>query len=293
MRYILAGALCCSLPVAALAQTPHYPADLMSQVRRASASISGALPIEVRVSTLNLILAPRNTMVEPAADDTVTGGYPVFQIFYEDSWIGVDAALDQSYVPTSRTFSTATYDSIQVMLRDARLVLLTHEHHDHVAGLLSSPYFAQIRQHTLLTPEQVATLRDRPNRRRIRIDSATAATFSTVDYGLLKTVAPGVVLVKAPGHSPGSQMVYVSLRDGRELIIAGDVAWHMDGIRFERQKPLAVSTSLGEDRPTIAHQLAWLKSAADQGVPVVLSHDEAALDEFVTRGVVARGFKLQ
>ncbi|MHB1193876.1 MAG: MBL fold metallo-hydrolase [Longimicrobiales bacterium] len=245
------------------------------------------------MSTLNLMRAPRSAMVEVAGDDTVSGGYPVFQIRYPDSWIAVDAAVDRSFVPTSRTFADGTFDSIQVMLRDARLVLLTHEHHDHVGGLLHSPYAAQIRQHALLTDAQVETLRDRPNKPQVRIDSATPASFITIDYDLLKPVAPGVVLLKAPGHSPGSQMVFVKLQRGQELIIAGDVAWHMDGIRLGLQKPAAVSNSLQEDRPAILAQLKWLRMVAAAGVPVLLSHDEAALDVEVQRGVIARGFDLR
>jgi glyoxylase-like metal-dependent hydrolase (beta-lactamase superfamily II) len=293
MRSFIAVLIFCCQSSVALCQAPEYPADLLDQLRRNAASLPGELPIEVRLAVLNPAPVPLSTFIEGAPDDSVTAGYTVFQIRYSDHWIAVDAALDRSYLPNSTSFSTGTYDSIQILLRDARLVLLTHEHHDHVAGLLSSPYFNQIKQHTLLTPAQVATLRDRPNRARIRIDSATAAAFRTVDYELLKAVAPGVVILTAPGHTPGSQILYVALQNGEEMILAGDVAWHMDGVRTGRQKPVATSNTLREDRPAIAAQLAWLKSAVDQGVPVLLSHDVVALNQLVARGIVAQGFVLR
>ncbi|MES2494090.1 MAG: hypothetical protein V4579_12530 [Pseudomonadota bacterium] len=37
-------------------------------------------------------------------------------------------------------------------------------------------------------------------------------------------VAPGIVAIPAPGASPGAQMIYARLRDGREYLFAGDVA---------------------------------------------------------------------
>ena len=52
-------------------------------------------------------------------------------------------------------------------------------------------------------------------------DSASA--FRTIDYDRLYAVAPGVVLVSAPGHSPGSQLVYVRLADYREVLLVGDL----------------------------------------------------------------------
>jgi glyoxylase-like metal-dependent hydrolase (beta-lactamase superfamily II) len=33
--------------------------------------------------------------------------------------------------------------------------------------------------------------------------------------------APGVVLIKAAGHTPGSQMVHVRLASGKEVMLVG------------------------------------------------------------------------
>jgi len=45
-----------------------------------------------------------------------------------------------------------------------------------------------------------------------------------------------MALIKAPGHTPGSQMVYVALQSGKEVLLSGDVAWHMDGVRMNTGK---------------------------------------------------------
>jgi glyoxylase-like metal-dependent hydrolase (beta-lactamase superfamily II) len=43
-------------------------------------------------------------------------------------------------------------------------------------------------------------------------------------------IAPGVVLKKAQGHTPGSQMVFVALASGSELLFVGDVVWNFDAV---------------------------------------------------------------
>src|SRR5208337_264002 len=98
-----------------------------------------------------------------------------------------------------------------------------------------------------------------------------ARRYLIFDYDLLLPIGPGVVLINAPGHTPGSQMVYVRLASGREMILAGDVVWNMAGIELERQKPDSTSHQMREDRTTIQQQIAWLKNAAiPAGVIVVV-----------------------
>jgi len=44
----------------------------------------------------------------------------------------------------------------------------------------------------------------------------TAVRFITIDYDGYFPLAPGVALIKAAGHTAGSQMVFVTLASGRE-----------------------------------------------------------------------------
>jgi glyoxylase-like metal-dependent hydrolase (beta-lactamase superfamily II) len=97
------------------------------------------------------------------------------------------------------------------------------------------------------------------------------------------------VLIKAPGHTPGSQVVYVRLASGREVILSGDVAWHRLGIETETEKPDSASRLLGEDRAAIAGELAWLHQAARSGVTVVVSHDGEQLETLARQGILREG----
>jgi glyoxylase-like metal-dependent hydrolase (beta-lactamase superfamily II) len=275
------------------AQTILYSADLLPAVRRAATLIPGDAPAAIRVVSLNPFRVVLSYMVEGGSAETVAAGFPVFQIRFPHGWIVVDAALDRGLLSNSTTFSDDVYSQIHVALRDARLVVVTHEHHDHVAGVLRSPYLAEVQQHTLLTRAQVQSLLDRPNNPLIKIDSLVAARYLAIDYDPFVPIAPGVVLIKAAGHTPGSQIVYVRLASGQEVILAGDVAWNMSGIETQRQKPDTSTRDFGgEDREAIARQLRWLREISGPKTTVVVSHDAAWITTLISRKVLLSGFDL-
>jgi glyoxylase-like metal-dependent hydrolase (beta-lactamase superfamily II) len=132
-----------------------------------------------------------------------------------------------------------------------------------------------------------------PSHELSRIDAETAKRYVTVDYEDVLPIAPGVVLIKAAGHTPGSQMILVRLSTGAEVLLIGDISWSMAGVEQRRQKPEAVSTAIGEDRSAIQQQLDWLHEVMTaHGVAVVNSHDGEWLNSLVEKGIVGVGLVL-
>lgn len=280
-------------PATLAAQPTSYSAELLPALRRAAALSPGELPTAVHVVTLNVFSVPMSFVVDGGSAEQVRAGNPVFQIRFPRGWIVVDASVDRASVKRSEGFDDEAYRRAHLAMRDARLVVVTHEHEDHVLGALRSPYLAAIRQHTLLTRAQVRSLIEHPNDTAVKLDSATAARYLTIDYELYVPIAPGVVLLKAPGHTPGSQMVYVRLASGQEIVLAGDVAWNSAGIETQRQKPEASTRDFGgEDREAIAAELRWLHDVAGPRTAVVVAHDAAQIDSLVRRGVLQAGLDL-
>ncbi|AMW03744.1 MBL fold metallo-hydrolase [Gemmatimonas phototrophica] len=289
--FLLCVLLSTSVSTRLSAQDEKFSAPLLSDVRRLANAIPGEAPTAIRLELQNPFLIPRADWVEGAGVDTIRAAVPVFQLRFPRGWIMVDAAMDRSFVPTSKTFDESTHQRIHTAMRDARLVLVTHEHYDHIAGVLKSPYLSTIQSHTLLLRAQVRTLLERPSRPDIRIDSATAAKYLQFDYDRLMPLAPGVVLIKSPGHTPGSQMVFVRLKTGEELLLAGDVAWTMDGIENQRQKPEGTTRRFGgEDRTQVAAELRWLRDVQREGVHVVVAHDLANLERLMALKLLTLGF---
>jgi glyoxylase-like metal-dependent hydrolase (beta-lactamase superfamily II) len=161
-----------------------------------------------------------------------------------------------------------------------------------VAGVIRTPAREIIAQKTLLTRAQVQTLIEHPNNPVLRLDASWSDRYCVVDYALLYPLAAGVVLIKAPGHTPGSQMVYVRRASGKEILLIGDIAWAMAGVEQRRQKPETVSKELGEDRTAIQQQIEWLHNVMAK-VSLINSHDDDSIAALIREGVLKEGFDLR
>lgn len=291
----LLGVWCCLTlvsPARVLAQAGPYTKDLLASIRSLAGSIPGELPIAVGYVSVQDDSSPASNAVEGAPPSNLFDVNPAFQVQYRRGWIMVDAGYGEE---ASRDifghYHPDHYDQIVRGLKGAHLIVVTHEHGDHVGSLLQPDIARQVAYKTILTRQQVETLLHDP--RTHGFDEGSAQRFLVVDYRQLLPVAPGVVLIRAPGHTPGSQLVYVKLASGRELMLIGDVVWRMVGLELQHQKPDSVSTLLGEDRTAIGQEMAWLKTVvAASGITVVVSHDGSELHALAREGVLHEGFDL-
>ncbi|MCB1305727.1 MAG: MBL fold metallo-hydrolase, partial [Leptospiraceae bacterium] len=133
-------------------------------------------------------------------------------------------------------FYPDAYASLQNAMRKARLILVTHEHTDHLGGVAHSPYLSEIAPRTLLTEEQLSN----PRIVRCGFSAADLKLFQPLKYERLYSPAPGIVLIKSPGHSPGSQMIFVHLESGKEFLFVGDIAWNHRALEKETGKPYII-----------------------------------------------------
>jgi glyoxylase-like metal-dependent hydrolase (beta-lactamase superfamily II) len=278
-------------------ETPAYPADLLGSLRTAAAAVPGALPIELRYITIAESHRPRRAVLENGTDEVYVQARAAFQIVYAGATLMVDAGMDEE---VHRGFSMGTPEpyfsernaALQAALKAASFVVITHEHGDHVAGVVRSNDREAIAAHTLLTKAQVETLTLAPQSPEIRLTPEEAADYLVIDYALYYPVAPGVVLLKSPGHTPGHQMVYLRLANGREYLLSGDVTWAIDGIMSQTQRPSGTSERIREDRAALAQQIDWLASIAAGGeVIVVPSHDTEHFAALERRGLIIQGLR--
>jgi hypothetical protein len=57
-----------------------------------------------------------------------------------------------------------------------------------------------------------------------------------------------IVLVPAPGHTPGSIIAFVALPTGKRYALIGDLTWQLDGIEARVERPLLMR-ALADDDP--------------------------------------------
>jgi glyoxylase-like metal-dependent hydrolase (beta-lactamase superfamily II) len=277
----------------AAAQGDPYTDALLRDVRARARAVPGDLPLSVRYLSAQDDSTPASDAVDGAAHTRIYQVTPVFQVRYRQGWIMVDAGMTREMAGKEGRFSDERYEQIQAALRQAGLIVVTHEHVDHVGTLVRSSIVADVAPRTLFTRQQLETMVSKPKVAFVSLDSMQARRYLVVDYDRLLPIAPGVVLIRAPGHTLGSQMVYVMLASGRELVLSGDIAWLKDGIDTQRQKPDSVSRQLSEDRVAIAQEMAWLKHSVEPaGIAVVVSHDGGELAELGRRGVLSEGLDL-
>ena len=259
---------------------------------------SGAPPNAVHVLRLRAKDEPRSEILEGGSNEAFHGTFAIFQIRFSDGWIMADAGFDKELAaqPNSgaagATVSQDQYEQLQRALVGARSIVVTHEHDDHAAGVIRNPALEVIAPKTLLTRAQVQTLIEHPNNPLIRLDASKSDKYCVIDYDLLYPLAPGVVVIKAPGHTPGSQMVYVRLASGKEILLIGDVTWAMAGVEQRRQKPEAASKEMSEDRASIQQQIEWLHSIMAK-VTVANAHDDDSITNLIREGALKIGMDLR
>jgi glyoxylase-like metal-dependent hydrolase (beta-lactamase superfamily II) len=282
-----------ALPLLMMLVQAQTPDTLLTTVRALGGAVPGELPIAVSYLNAYEDSGTVGNAVDGAGSSKAFSVTGVFQVRFRHGWIMVDAAMDSAALHRGRSFKAENFAQIETALEKANLIVITHEHVDHVQPLVKGPIADQVAPHTLLTREQVETLLTKPKVAFTSMDSSQVSRYLVVEYERALPIAPGVVLIKAAGHTPGSQMVYVKLASGREMILIGDIAWRALGVDSQRQKPDSTSRFMSEDRTAIGKQLAWLKNVQAQGISVVVSHDGTQLQTLAKRGVLSEGLVLQ
>ncbi len=269
--------------------------DLQLAQMRAAARESGPLPLRLNALVVGRGVFPSVAVV---AGDRITRKtamvFSAFQVVYADRTIIIDTVHDRSLHEkffAGEPFYPEAFAKLQQALRKSSMILVTHEHMDHVGGISRSPYLEEILPKVAMTPEQIhgptTIAADWPEGARQRL--------KPLEYEGVHSPAPGIALLKAAGHSLGSQLIYRTLADGREFLFVGDIAWNMANVERVRGRPLFISQfMLQEDRQACVDQLQALHRLAEEspGKPQLLvAHDEQQLEAMFQNGSIGNSFE--
>ena len=262
---------------------------------RALAAASGepeTFVSEIRVELIGQNPIPSFASQAGAFRGTLTMVRTAYQLRSASTTLIIDTGMNEEMAREfgkNMVYFPDAFQRVQEAMSDASVVAVTHEHAEHIAGIALHPNPASFIDALRLTSQQYEAL----------------GNFSPALHNLLQryepldlvepiVIAPGVVMIGAAGHTPGSVMYYVQLRNGEEILFIGDTAWWMENVRAARGRPRFVQQLFmhsPEDRTAVLRQLRYLHEIYLQGdVLIVASHDEEQLNRLLRQDVVKQGF---
>jgi glyoxylase-like metal-dependent hydrolase (beta-lactamase superfamily II) len=132
-----------------------------------------------------------------------------------------------------------------------RSILLTHAHWDHVSGVPDFPgvpVLVTAAEHQFIYDGGWVTVTARSiARSQLREYAFDGGPYLGFDRSHDLYGDGSLVIVPAPGHTPGSVVLFVNLPGGARFAFVGDLAWQLDAILDREERPWATSKMMGED----------------------------------------------
>ena len=280
-------------------RTPESAEDVFDiAAYRALITDDQVLPSDVNVEIVGDDLAPK------FATET-GGGFSKHELYYtalqiisagETTVIGgaVDdltaAAISQS---DDASFDAAAYERLQASYASADQIFITHEHLDHVMAITRHRAPDTFADKLRLTAPQIDSL---PRYAPTSGLSPALASLTPTDISSPMRIAPGVVVDKAAGHSPGSLVFFVRRDDGQEYLFIGDIVWAMSNIDNLKTRPRLLQYMFfepDEDRKQVLRQVRALHdiAAREPNLIIVPDHDGAHLRKLIKQGALGERFQ--
>jgi len=278
------------------------PLPTPDEIARFRSAPESDLPVRLRWINTASQPMPRAAVLDPDADphpdEPYVMSHPAFVLEWADGrLLLIDAGMrPEEAIAFGKTVATlggagplVAHGSIADALGDAtarvRGLVFTHLHTDHVDGVLSLCAAERPPAATAFLTEAQATRPNYTTRPGLGLlEQASCVRREQLGDAALRPLPgfPGVAVLAAGGHTPGSQIVLARLPDAdgeRLLVFAGDIVNQTDGIRSDVPKPFLYRTLVvpesDERQAELRGYLAALGS--EPGVTLLVSHDERTL----------------
>ena len=246
----------------------------IAQLRQLAAAIPGEAPYAVEVERPAFRRIPGNLMVAGSGIKRKLVGYMAFRLLVRG---GRPVMIESGITPivaaaaAAEQFNLSAQARVEHQLDLAGMILVTHEHPDHL-GALAAHGGAALLQATWLNPRQLP-----PAPLAAKLAWHGPMPLPRLNGAAPQAVAPGIVVIPAPNsHTPGSQMIFVRLADGHEVLFAGDNSSFAQNWQQLRGRSRLVETWFAPENR--AEVFAWLKTiralkGQAPGLLVVPGHD--------------------
>lgn len=273
-----------------------YKTDI-AQWRQLVSDDAAEVPNEIRVEIVGRDAVPLGAMQAGSAFEDYPRVRTAFQLNGPTGSVIIDSGMDKDIAAKTQRGETAQFDDaaygrVIAGMGVASRVAVTHEHPDHIGGVARFPLPERLAERLVLTRQQYEGMGSST------VDGKVPAAYASaqiLDLQAPTRIAPGVVMIPAEGHTPGSVMFYARLSDGREALFLGDVAWVISNVHAPAVRPRFVQQFFmvtTEDRATVAEQIRALHelSKAEPALAMIPSHDAPHIAELVASGLIKEQF---
>ncbi|HMT46458.1 MAG: hypothetical protein RL702_1202 [Pseudomonadota bacterium] len=271
---------------------PVKPVSI-AQLRQLASSIPGTAPSDVEMELVGWRRLPGDLFVAGSGIKRKLVGVVAWRLPVEGGKpVVIDSGLTRADAKAMEmeVYLPHVQDRIARALGEAGLVLVTHEHPDHEGALVAQggpPLLQAARLNAGQVPPALLAAE-------LAWPAGPAPAARIAGTGP-QAVAPGVVVIPAPSHTPGSQMIYVRLANGREFLFAGDIATFAQSWLETRARSRLVGDHLArEDRREVFSWLRTITALKRQapGLVVLPGHDPEWVTGPDQRAPVRSGFSL-
>jgi glyoxylase-like metal-dependent hydrolase (beta-lactamase superfamily II) len=245
---------------------------------------------------------PRSEVLDPDGDPRAAERYVMSHPSFVLEWVDGRILLVDAGMPRDEAIRfgaplewaahaepIAPIGSVREQLGDAaervRGVVFTHLHTDHVAGVreLCSLRTDRIAVPTTAAQAERSNYTTRPGSRIIAETECLELKRLGPDTVQPIPGFPGVAVIAAGGHTPGSQIVLAEVgAEGatRRYAFVGDIVNNIDGIRLDRGKPFFYRTFLVPEDETRLGELRRMLATLERthGYVLLVAHDQLAIE---------------
>jgi len=238
--------------------------------RTAAFAYRGGSPWDKRdsVSTAVLVRHPRgDLLIDTGLGRAIAEQMKEFPFLFR---LGTDLVRFQA---AADQLDAAGYDR-----RQLRYILLTHAHWDHVSGVPDFPgvpVLVTAAEHRFIDEGGWATANARSMNAVFQEYTFDGGPYMGFTQSRDLYGDGSIVIVPAPGHTPGSVAVFVTLSGGARYAFVGDLVWQLEGLLEREERPWFEATTLGEDPVVLRQSLLRMSAIATRypQITMVPSHD--------------------
>jgi len=169
-----------------------------------------------------------------------------------------------------------------------RAIILTHAHWDHVSGVPDfpgTPVWVTPEEHRFISDGGMVTVVAR-NLTGVRYEEYAFDGGPYLGFARSHDVYGdgAVVIVPAPGHTPGSVIVFLTLPGGTRYALVGDLVWQREGISEREERPWLQRSLVDADPSGVRDNLLRMAAIAARfpDLHIVPAHDARGFADMPT-----------